>query len=279
MNPFTAIANPFRPIENLLEDLLHLIHDETGLTWAWSIVALMAIVRLAIFPITAKGTRSMLAMQRLQPYMKQLQEKYKKDRQELNTRMLEFYRDNKVNPLASCFPLLLQLPIFLALFFVLKDFNYKGDDNLSFLFGFVSNITTEVKAAGFDGWVLLLFYVISQVFSSKVMMTSPDPRQRMMFMLLPVVIAPFLIGFPIGVLIYWITTNLWTLAQHVVIVKFTNTDREVIMPRDNKDRKKVIGPKDDKGKGADAGKTGDKDSTKKNGSGPQRPARKNKRRR
>lgn len=247
----------WEPLKDLLFELLLWIHTTSGLSWALSIIALTALVRIAILPVTAKQTRSMLAMQRLQPYVKQLQQKYKDDRQELNAKLIEFYRDNRVNPLASCFPLLLQIPIFIALFYVLKDFDKhlpKGVSNdFSFLFGFVENIRTDIIDAGFPGWFLLVFYVASQVFASRVMMTTPDPRQRMLFMILPIAFVPFIINFPIGLMLYWITTNLWTLGQHLVVVRLTDTSREVVLPEDSKGRKRTVTPKGDKRRRDDDG--------------------------
>ena len=189
----TLSASILAPIENLLENLLDVLHVQAGLTWAWSIIALTVIVRLAIFPLTAKQTRSSLAMQRLAPYQKQLQAKYKDDRAALNQAMMEFYRDNKVNPLASCLPLLIQIPIFLSLFFVLKhpEAFTSGNQDFSWLFGFVDDIRQHINngltgdaAAKYDpdvvknwalsGWILLIFYIGSQMLSTVTMMTSPN---------------------------------------------------------------------------------------------------------
>lgn len=231
------------PIEDLFEDGLTQIHVTTDLTWAWSIIALTAVVRIAIMPLTIKQTRSMLSMQRLQPYVKQLQQKYKDDRQELNERMMEFYRINRVNPLASCLPIVVQLPVFLALFFVLKDFKptitSAGDRDFSFLFDFVSDIRTNIGDAGAAGWALLIFYVASQMLSSRVMMTTQNPQQKLLFMLLPVFFVPFVINFPIGVMLYWITTNLWTLGQHLVVVRLSTPIQEIKLPTD-KGEKKIV---------------------------------------
>ncbi len=258
----TFYAGILSPIENILEDLLIWIHETSGLTWAWSIIALTAIVRLIIFPITAKQTRSSLAMQRLAPYQKQLAAKYKDDRAALNQAVMEFYRDNKVNPLASCLPLLIQIPIFLALFFVLKDFQAPSDTsaNFSWLGGFVNDIrqhidngmsvkdadkfTPSVEKNWFlSGWILLVFYIASQMLSTVTMMTSPNPQQKWIFLLLPLFFAPFILFFPVGVMLYWITTNLWSLFQYLLIIRFTDTNKEVVMPADSKGRKKVVAPK------------------------------------
>jgi YidC/Oxa1 family membrane protein insertase len=247
--PLYAILGP---IETPLRKLLELLHDNVGFSWAWSIIALTVIVRLVIFPITARQTKSSLAMQRLSPYIKQLQQKHKDDRVALNEAMMEFYRDNKVNPLASCFPLLIQIPVFLALFGVLKNFakTQKGND-FSFLFGFVHDIRQHINN-GADavphnmaaaGWILLVVYIGSQMLSTLTMMTSQNPQQKYMFLLLPLFFAIFLPKFPVGLLLYWITTNLWSLGQYLFIVRFTKTDAEVVLPADSKGRKKVITPK------------------------------------
>jgi YidC/Oxa1 family membrane protein insertase len=273
---------PFHALEDALEELLIWIHSTTGLTWAWSIIAMTALVRIVILPVTVKQTRSMLAMQRLQPYVKQVQQKYKDDRQALNQALMQFYRDNQVNPLASCLPILLQIPIFMALFFVLKDFEPPAgtSDNLSFLFGFVDSILVDINDAGFAGWALLIFYAASQVFSSAVMVTSPDPRQKYMMMVLPLLFLPFIWNFPIGVMLYWITTNLWTLGQYKVVVALTNVEsKDVVMPVGPDGKQKVLKakkkPDDGKGSGGSAGTPARTPSGPRSGA----PTRKNKRRR
>lgn len=245
------------PLENVLRDLLQWLNGTVGLSWAWSIIALTVIVRLIIFPITSKQTKSSLAMQRLAPYIKQLQQKHKDDRVALNEATMEFYRDNKVNPLASCLPLLIQIPVFLSLFFVLKHFGSDANahDDFSFLFGFVTDIRQHINndygkvahnTAGV-GWFLLVIYIASQMLSTVTMMTSQNPQQKYLFLLMPLFFAIFLTKFPVGVLLYWITTNLWSLGQYLLVVKFSNTDAEVVLPADSKGRKKVITPKASKG--------------------------------
>lgn len=226
------------PIESLMKTTLYAIHDATGFTWAWCIIVLTVVVRVAILPITAKQTTSMKKMQQLQPYILQLQERYKHDRQELTQRTMEFYRDNKHNPLASCLPLLIQIPIFISLFFTLKSFAThppKGPaSDLSFLGGFIEDITDKINAVGVAGAALVVIYVASQILSSRVMATSSSPAQRLMFYILPIVFVPFILGFPVGVMLYWITTNLWTLGQYLVISSMYTPSGEVVMPRDDK---------------------------------------------
>jgi YidC/Oxa1 family membrane protein insertase len=265
------------PIEDFFEELYIGIHDVSGLSWAWSIVALTAIVRLLIMPLTVRQTQSMMRMQVLQPYVKELQRKYKDDRQALNEKMMAFYRTNNVNPLASCLPLLLQIPVFTSLFFVLKGFNPPGSDqDLSFLLGFVDDISDHINSSGAAGWILLVFYVVSQMVSSLVMATSPDPRQRLMFMALPLLFVPLIIKFPIGVMLYWITTNFWTFGQYLAVKRLTKLPDVVELPPDDKGRTKTVKRKARPGEKA-SGASAPKAST---GSDPKPPqARQNKRRR
>src|ERR671925_1166536 len=106
---------------DVADSILSWLHDDVGLGWGLSIVALTVIVRLAIVPLTIRGIKGMNALRELQPQMKEIQEKYKDDRQRMNQEMMKFYKENKVNPLGSCLPLLLQLPVFLALFRLLRS--------------------------------------------------------------------------------------------------------------------------------------------------------------
>ena len=117
-----GISSVLQPIEDAVRWLLERFHYNVGLPWAWCIVATTIVVRICLVPLTVKQIHSMQALQAHAPEMKELQKKYKGDRQKLNEEMMKFYRENNINPAASCLPLLAQLPIFFALFFVLKDF-------------------------------------------------------------------------------------------------------------------------------------------------------------
>jgi YidC/Oxa1 family membrane protein insertase len=211
------------PLQEAIKRTLYGIHDHTPLSWAWSIIALTVIVRIILVPLTVKQTRSMQAMQRLQPEMKKLQEKYKNDRQKLNQEMMAFYKENKVNPFGSCLPLVLQLPIFFSLFLVLRQFSSQANKeslgDLSFLGGFIPDITVHTSAAGAAGWVLIVIYVLSQLGSSLLMPTTVDKTQRYLFMAMPFFFVIFVVNFPVGLMLYWITTNLWTVGQTAIIRK------------------------------------------------------------
>ena len=215
----TAITGILRPIENVLTAILEWLHGTIGLPWAWAIIALTLIVRIVILPLTIKQIRSMQRLQIHAPELKEIQKKYKHDKQKMNEEVMKFYRENNVNPLASCLPLLLQIPVFFALFYVLKDFekevfpNYP-DSDLGWL-GIVPNITENLNTH-WTGWLLLVVYVGSQLASTFFMSTTMDPRQRYLFLALPFLFIFFVINFPIGLMLYWSTTNLWTVGQGLI---------------------------------------------------------------
>jgi YidC/Oxa1 family membrane protein insertase len=206
------------PLENVLTDVLTWLHDSVGLTWAWSIVALTVIVRVLLVPVAIRQIHSMQSLQIHAPEMKAIQQRYKSDRQKQSEELMKFYKDNKINPYASCLPIVFQIPIFISLFFVLRDFEKEifpdfPASSLEWL-GLV-DITQPTK----DGWgpVLIVVYVASQLTSTYLMSTSMQSKaQRWMIMVLPILFLPFILGFPSGLMIYWLTTNLWTTGQGIV---------------------------------------------------------------
>ena len=223
----------FQPLIDFFEEILKFFHDSFGFSWGWSIVALTVVVRAALMPLTIKQFKSMQNMARFQPEIKKLQEKYKGDRERLNQEMMKFYRENKVNPFASCLPLVAQLPVFLSLFYMLRkdlridvcpDVNPPGTENpvpcgtggeAHFLF--IPDITD--KATGGVLVALIILYVGSQLLSTILMSTATDKTQRILFLALPFVFVIFVINFPAGLLVYWITTNLWTIVQQAIVRK------------------------------------------------------------
>ena len=115
-----VFGNVLQPLIDFFEAILQFFHDSVGLGWGMSIVALTVLVRACLLPLTMKQFKSMQNLARHQPELKKLQEKYKNDKERLNQEMMKFYRENKVNPFASCLPLLAQLPVFLSLFYMLQ---------------------------------------------------------------------------------------------------------------------------------------------------------------
>ena len=214
-----AFTNPLRPLENFLQSVLIWLHETIGFSWGWSIVVLTVLVRVLLVPVTVKQIHSMQSLQAHAPEMKALQQKWKHDKQRQNEELMKFYRENKINPAASCLPIVLQIPIFISLFYVLREFDndvlpiYKGSVDWLHLV----DITVPVR----DGWgpLLLVIYVASQLSSSYFMSTTMQGAQRILLMVLPVLFVPFILHFPAGLMLYWLTTNLWTTGQGLVTRK------------------------------------------------------------
>jgi YidC/Oxa1 family membrane protein insertase len=222
------LANVFQPLIDIADSLIVFLHDDVGLSWGWAIVGLTVIVRLAIVPLTIKSIKGMNAMRALQPQVKQIQEKYKGDRQKMNEAMMRFYKENKVNPFASCLPLLLQLPVFMALFFLLNGDEFKdrlaASGETHFLF--INNLAE--KATGPDLVILMVLFVASQMASTMVMSVTADKTQQRIMLLLPLVFVAFIPNFPAGLIVYWVTTNFWTLGQQLVVRRLSPPPAPVI---------------------------------------------------
>jgi YidC/Oxa1 family membrane protein insertase len=210
------LASPLTPLEDILRNVLDWLHGSIGLSWAWSIVALTVIVRLLLVPLTVRQIHSMQNLQRHAPQMKELQKKYKTDKKRQQEELMKFYRENNINPAASCLPLLAQFPVFIALYLVLRHFSkHPPPGDLSWLHHFVPNIAAHASSH-WSGFVLLAIYVVSQLVSTLLMSTTMEKSQRTMLLVLPVAFVFFLVNFPTGLVLYWVTTNLWTVGQGLI---------------------------------------------------------------
>src|SRR3954453_10528317 len=206
---------------DIADHVLVFFHDSVGLSWGGAIIALTVATRTLLIPLTYKQLKGMRAMQVLQPQIKEIQAKYKNDKQRMQQEMMRFYQENKVNPFASCIPLLAQLPVFFTLFSVLRnelpeDIGCKAGhcgSEASFLF--INDLTA--KPHGAELIALLVLYIGTQLVSGMVMSVTADKSQRTMMMPLPFIFSPFVINFPAGLILYWITTNFWTMGQQYVI--------------------------------------------------------------
>jgi YidC/Oxa1 family membrane protein insertase len=222
------LANILQPLIDAFDAVLVFFHDSVGLSWGTSIIALTVAVRLLILPLAVRQFHSMQGLVKLAPEMKALQEKYKDDRQRLNQEMMKLYQEHKVNPFGSCLPLVLQMPVFFALFYLLRadlredicgqtsqpcDEIAEGSADWFFIPDITDNATGGVLV------VLLLLYIGSQLLSSVLMSVTADRNQRLLIIALPIVFVPFIYTFPAGLLLYWITTNLWTVVQQTIIRK------------------------------------------------------------
>jgi YidC/Oxa1 family membrane protein insertase len=215
-----VIASILSPLENLFRNILDWIHTTIGLPWAWSIVALTVVVRMLLVPLTVKQIHSMQNLQRHAPQMKEIQKKYKQDKKKQQEELMKFYKENQINPAASCLPLLAQFPVFIALYFVLRTFAKEATqpgspiygDNFDWL-GLI-NITEHASV----GWgpLLLVIYAGSQIASTYFMSATMNKGQRYLMMGLPLVFITFIARFPAGLVLYWATTNLWTVGQGII---------------------------------------------------------------
>jgi YidC/Oxa1 family membrane protein insertase len=252
-----VIESAFGPLIRLFEAIIVFVHEHLvfGSSWGLAIVYLTVIVRAVLVPLTYRQLKSMQEMQRLAPEMSKIKERYKDDKQRQQQELMKFYQENKINPLASCLPLLLQLPVFVALFYMLREdlkkhicpggmveaYNHQAaklahhahqisEVPSSFIssttcgqtpephsakFLFIPDITS--KATGIALIVLIVLYVGSQLGSTLIATASADPNQRRLMLLLPVIFVVILYRYPAGLLVYWITTNMWTIGQQSII--------------------------------------------------------------
>jgi YidC/Oxa1 family membrane protein insertase len=215
------IANVLQPLIDACEAVLRFWHDLIGDfegSWGWSIILLTFTVRILILPLTFKGVKSMQRLQTLQPEIKKIQERYKDDKQRMNQEIMAFYQREKVNPLGSCMPLLLQLPFFIALFYLLRSDEFEADIANNPGFGPIDSLADTVTDPVLLG-VLIVLYIGTQLAASAVTAFSADPMQRRIMFALPFVFVIFIINFEAGLIVYWITTNVWTIGQQLLVKK------------------------------------------------------------
>jgi len=197
----------------LVKPLLKVLAYFYGLTqnYGWSIIFLTLIIKLLFFPLTHKSFKSMKGMQKIQPYVKVIQERNKDDRQKMNEELLELYKKHKVNPVGGCLPMLLQIPVFIALYHALF-------------------FSIELRGAPFIGWITDLsvqdpYYVtpvlmgITMFLQQKMTPSVGDPMQQKIMMFLPIVFTFLFISFPAGLVIYWTVNNILTISQQYYIYK------------------------------------------------------------
>jgi YidC/Oxa1 family membrane protein insertase len=259
------IETAFSPLISAFEAIMVFIHAHlVGGSWGLAIVGLTVLIRAILVPLTFRQLKSMQEMQRLAPQIQAIKEKYKDDKQRQQQEVMKFYQENKINPLASCLPLVLQIPVFISLFYMLRtdlkldicgpqlktyytqklghlvihnsqipqskvhlpngtvvpglsEINCQMVAPHSAKFLFLPDITE--KATGIALIVLIVLYVGSQIFSTLVATATADKNQRRLMLLLPVVFVVILYRYPAGLLVYWITSNLWTIGQQYVIKK------------------------------------------------------------
>jgi YidC/Oxa1 family membrane protein insertase len=216
------LASPLSPLEHALRHVLFWFHDTLGFSWAWSIVALTIVVRVILVPVTVRQIHSMQNLQRHMPEMKAIQQRYKADKKKQNEELMKFYRENNINPASSCLPMLLQIPIFIALFYVLRHFSNHPPGGAAAVrhhafqwLHFVPNITHHA-ISHWSGYLLLFVYAASQVASTLLMPSTMDKTQRTILLVMPIAFLFVVARFPAGLVLYWMTTNLWTVGQGLI---------------------------------------------------------------
>jgi len=240
------------PLYNLVSGVIIIFHKlltpvfgkDSGVTWALSIMGLVVLIRIILIPLFVKQIKSQRALTALQPQMKAIQAKYKDDRQKQSEEMMKLYKEHKTNPLASCFPIIAQAPIFFSLFTVLNGIaknvphgylkgEYLASAAQAKFFGasisqsFLGSSDTTVKIVT----VILIFIMSATTFTTqRQLMVKGMPKmdssnnmmlqqQKIMLYLFPLIFAISGVNFPVGVLIYWSTTNFWTWGQQFYVIK------------------------------------------------------------
>jgi YidC/Oxa1 family membrane protein insertase len=292
-----VIEDAFSPLITLFEHVMVFIHEGIDTvfgrsSWGLAIVGLTVLIRALLVPLTYRQLKSMQEMQRLAPQISALKEKYKEDKQRQQQELMKFYQENKINPLASCLPLLMQLPVFVSLFYMLRidlkkricgeipggslvsyfnshpalaakyhavvhgsitkvsqlptkfveDTNCQTVHPQSAKFLFLPDITN--KATGAALIVLIVLYVGSQLASTLIATATADANQRRLMLLLPIVFVVILYRYPAGLLVYWITTNLWTIVQQYLIKRHmgppAKAEEVAAEPANGKPRRSIL---------------------------------------
>jgi YidC/Oxa1 family membrane protein insertase len=198
--------------------LLERVHGFVG-NWGWAIIIVTLLIKLVFYRLTAASGRSMAKMRNLQPRIKAIQERYKDDREQLGRQMMDLYKREKINPLAGCLPILIQIPFFLAFYWVLLE-------------------SVEMRQAPFMGWITDLssrdpFFILPLLMGAAMFaqfklqpMPSTDPVQAKVFMLMPIIMSVTMAWFPAGLVLYWLTNTLLSIAQQWRINKLVAAEQE-----------------------------------------------------
>ncbi|SER54965.1 protein translocase subunit yidC [Vreelandella subterranea] len=205
-------------LANPLFWLLDKIHDIVG-NWGWSIVLLTVLVKTILFPLSAKAYKSMARMRKLGPEMQRLKEMYGDDRQKMSQEMMKFYQKEKINPLGGCLPILVQMPVFIALYWMLLE-------------------SVELRHAPFIFWVqdlsvkdpyfiLPILMGLSMFVQQQLNPTPPDPMQAKIMKMLPIIFTFFFLWFPAGLVIYWVVNNIISVAQQYFITRKIEQDPSI----------------------------------------------------
>src|ERR687889_195034 len=205
------LGRVFAPLTSVVGDALEFFYA-LGAPWWLSIVVLTVIVRSLLFPLTVRQVKSMRAMQDLRPQMEKIRAKYKDNKQKQQEEIMKLYQESGVNPFGSCLPLLVQMPIFITMFYVIKDFGSTHSDFTSGGFLWFQDLSVQDPY-----YILPILSAVTMLAASEITSKHIDSQPRWLMRILPVVFTVFLLTFPAGLFMYWITSNLVTLGQNYVI--------------------------------------------------------------
>jgi len=205
------------PIQNVPEIIIVWLYQNVIANYGIVIILLTIIVRLILTPLTITQTRSMARMQKIQPQLKELQKKYKDDKQKLQQETMAFYKENNVNPLAGCLPLILQMPVFFALFRTLRE----PTEKVTSVVGSLKFLWMELDKPD-PYYILVILMVVTMFISTK--LSTTDPKQSKIMYILPVVFGFISFRFEAGILVYWVTTNIWSIGQQWIVNKIVKRD-------------------------------------------------------
>jgi YidC/Oxa1 family membrane protein insertase len=215
----------FAPIVSVLGAILLYFHQTLGSPWWLSIVLLTVIVRSLLFPLTVKQVRSMRAMQDLKPHMDRVRAQFKDNPQRQREEMAKLYQEQGVNPLGGCLPIVVQMPVFIGIFYVIRQFGgYSlGDRTVpaqypSFHEGGI--LWFQNLSISDPTYLLPIISAVTMLAATEITSKNIDPQQRWLMRLLPIGFTIFLLNFPAGLFVYWITSNLMTLGQNFVIYNY-----------------------------------------------------------
>lgn len=206
-------ANVLAPLTDVEEWVLEALHS-IGLGWGLAIVGLVVLVRLGTLPLVVRQFRSQRELREHMPEMRKLQTRHKDDKQRLQQELQAYYKEHGINPLASFAPLLIQIPIFISLYYLMRQ------DVKSGLFGdvgflFIPHLTE--KPTGAVLVALIMAYLTSQIMGSLIATRAMKGGQKGLMLALPLLFVGIVARFPAGLAVYWITTSLWTLGQQIVM--------------------------------------------------------------
>ncbi|BBL80525.1 hypothetical protein RxyAA322_23790 [Rubrobacter xylanophilus] len=218
-------ARIFDPIVDVLGAVLRFFHYDLGAEWWLSIALLTVVVRTLLFPLTLKQMRSMRAMQELRPEIQRIQRQYRNNPQLRNQEIMKLYQERNVNPLGGCLPLLVQMPIFIGIFYVIREFggySYGGrvvePSEPTFETG---GILWFQDLSQMDPYYLLpILSALTMLAGTEISAKYMEPQQRWIMRIVPFAITLFLWNFPAGLFVYWISNNLVTIAQNYFIYNY-----------------------------------------------------------